>query len=427
MFICAGAASVLVIRQAEARAVDAEIAEEVEDLGGVFTRGGLAALTSTIEARQRDPSRWEYRVEDARKDRLAGDLPAVAFPNGWSTQRLVEGDKPNGESEVVRTQTRELAAGLRLTVGQELAERWRADRTVMGSIAAASILIALTGLGLGTLFGRRVLGHLDLMATVVNRYAGGDLAARIPGSRQAPPDLHRFATALNHMLDSNSALVESIRQISSDIAHDLRRPLAHHNQGIAQVLEAPRSAEAYRSALETASSQVSEVLATFQALLQISELEAGAPGLELEPVDLAELAARVVDAYAPMAAEGGRSLAFTPPADPAVILGEPRLLGRLLANLVENALIHTPPGAQVTVSVDAAGPTLSVADNGPGVPAHMRERIFQRFVRLEESRSSPGTGLGLALSSAIAKACRARLSAHDEDPGLRVVVSFSPE
>jgi signal transduction histidine kinase len=227
------------------------------------------------------------------------------------------------------------------------------------------------------------------------------------------------------MMDRTTALVEGIRQISSDIAHDLRRPLAHHNQDIVRVLSAPRSAEEYRAAMIRASGQVGEVLATFQALLQITELEAGAPGLELEAVDLTEVAARIVEAYGPMAEEGGRSVTLSTPRDLSVfVLGEARLIGRLLANLVENALIHTRTGTEVVVTVDHNRSTISVSDDGQGVPADAYERIFARFVRLEESRSSPGSGLGLALAFAIAKACRAKIVAEDARPGLRILVSF---
>ncbi len=434
MFVCAGAAALMLIRHAEAGAVDAEIAEEVEDLRGVYTHAGLAPLTAMIEARQRDPSIWEFRVEDARHGRLAGDLPTTPFPAGWSTMRLVEGDKPHDAPEVVRSLTGALPDGLRLTVGEDVAARERVDNTVLTSIAGMAMLVAALGVGLGATAARRLLGRVDTMATAIDRFANGDRSARVQLPDHAPSDLDRLAAALNRMMERTTSLMQSMRQISSDIAHDLRRPLARHNQEIARVLQGPPSVDAYRDALEAASARVEEVLKTFQALLQIAELEAGAPGLDLQPVDLFDVAQRIVEAYAPMAEEGGRSLSLATPPGPAreaataaqaIVLGEPRLLGRMLANLVENALVHTPPGTRVEVAVDTLGPRLTVADDGPGVPAPDRSRIFQRFVRLDASRSGPGAGLGLALASAVAAAFGGRLTAQSAEPGLRIVADFS--
>ena len=260
----------------------------------------------------------------------------------------------------------------------------------------------------------------------MQRYGAGDVGVRARTGARAPSDLDDLAAALNHMLERTTRLMTGLRQVSADIAHDLRRPLARHNERIARTLQAPASVDLYREALVSASGEVDDVLRTFQALLHIAELEAGAPGLATEPVDLGEVAGRVVAAYLPMAEEGRRTLALTGAPQPtARVLATPDLLAQMTANLVENALTHTPAGSHVIVAIEAEGLKLSVTDNGPGVPADTLQRIFERFTRLDASRSTPGTGLGLALSSAIAQAFEGRLYAESAHPGLRVVADFS--
>jgi len=429
MFALAGTAAVLLIRQAEGRAINAEIRSETGKLTAVYAHSGLPALKALIDAHDREPSPWEYRAEDQGGRYLAGDLPASPrFPLGWASLRLVEGDRPDSAPEKIRGLTRILPDGVRLTVGVDLGEKHRDDDEVMASVLAVAALVAATGLGIGAAVGARVLRRIDAMSLAMSRYANGDVAARVEAPVKARTDLDQLALALNSMMDRAGRLMQSLRQVSSDIAHDLRRPLAHHNQEIARVLAGPPSVEIYGEALAAAADRVDEVLRTFQALLQIAELEAGAPGLEMEQVDLTALAARVVDAYAPGAEAGGRRLTLitgTKDAAPSSVRGEARLLGRMLANLVENALVHTPVGTNVIVTVSANGQSLSVADDGPGVPLESRSRIFERFVRLDASRTTPGTGLGLALAAAVATAFHGQLRAEDAQPGLRIIADFT--
>ena len=293
----------------------------------------------------------------------------------------------------------------------------------MLAVAAGAVGLSLV---VGAALARRALARVEEMSWAMQRYGEGELRARAPAGARRPSDLDQLAAALNEMLDRTTRLMSGLRQVSADIAHDLRRPLARHNERITRTLAGPPSVEAYRTALTGAREEVDEVLRTFQALLHIAELEAGAPGLPDEPVDLGEVASRVVAAFLPMAEEGGRSLRLVPMGSrSARVLATPYLLSQMTANLVENGLIHTPVGACVTVAVEDSGLRLVVADDGAGVPAEARERIFERFTRLDVSRTTPGTGLGLALASAIAQAFHARLYAEDAGPGLRVVADFS--
>jgi signal transduction histidine kinase len=304
--------------------------------------------------------------------------------------------------------------------------RERQDNALLLAVAAIAAITAAIATGAGAIVAHRMLRRLDDMAAAVGAFAGGDRSARVPASARSRTDLDDLARALNQMMERENRLVEGLRQVSSSIAHDLRRPLARHNQEITLALQRPASLQSYRQALENASHRVGDVLQTFQALLHIAELEAGAPGLDLEKVDLNQVASRIVEAYGPTAEAAGRSLEFVAGAEPALIMGEQRAAGRMIANLVDNALIHTPEGTHIEVRVEERGPRLIVSDDGPGVAEAARGRIFERFFRLDASRSTPGSGLGLALAAATAQAFEGRLYAEDAEPGLRVIADFAP-
>jgi signal transduction histidine kinase len=220
--------------------------------------------------------------------------------------------------------------------------------------------------------------------------------------------------------------MESLRHVSSDVAHDLRTPLhrlrGHLESGLAEKDDAARV-----EAIHRALSEMDGVLDTFTALLRIAEAESGRRRAAFARTDLSLLAAHVVEAFAPSAEEEGRTLAVSA-VEPVVIEGDPELLTQMIVNLVENALRHTPPGSKIAVSVRRSneGGRLVVADNGPGVPPEERGRVFDRFYRVEASRTTPGSGLGLAMVAAVARLHGAQVRLEDAEPGLRATVVFPP-
>jgi signal transduction histidine kinase len=218
--------------------------------------------------------------------------------------------------------------------------------------------------------------------------------------------------------------MDSLRQVSSDIAHDLRTPLNRLRQRLEQSLRRASEPE-HRAQIEGALRDVDAILVTFAAILRIAEVEAGARRAAFRPIDLTQLAHGVADDFAPAAEDAGQTLAPVP-APAAHIIGDPDLITQMTVNLVENAIRHTPAGSAIRVEVLAAADAVSlvVSDNGPGVPEAERERLFDRFHRLERSRSSAGSGLGLALVAAIARLHRAEVQLSDSGPGLRVTVRF---
>ena len=252
---------------------------------------------------------------------------------------------------------------------------------------------------------------------------GGDLHKRIPQAN-ANDDLGRLARTFNRMLEQIERLIEANRHVSHNIAHDLRKPLAR----IVRRLEAVRAAEAslssYKETVEGAIVDVHGVLETFNALLRIAQIETGARRAGFKAVDLAAIAHEVAEAFQPAADDEGKALTI----ETSVSLpqaGDEELLKQMIANLIDNALRHTPKGARIALRSERANDlaTLTICDDGPGVPEAERERIFELFYRLDAARVTAGDGLGLSLVAAIAELHALKVSAEDNRPGLRIVIA----
>lgn len=424
-FLLAGGAGLVIVRRAEVLAAHAEIEELEDDFTDRLTHLGLAGAIAHFDSEHRDRIH-DYRVQDAAGRVLGGGLAAPPPPPPGKRKYWTRFVPPSRGD--VLAYVHDEPGGLTVAVGEHMEVRAGQDDRLLLAILLAAGGVTGAGMLIGGFVSVRVQRRIAAMAAVVERFGSGDRSARLLVRTPARSDLDDLSGALNLMMDRENRLVDGIRQVSWAIAHDLRRPLARHNQEIATALSGSQTAEDYRRALLAASARVTEVLETFQALLHIAELEAGAPGLELVAVDLDALAGRMVEAYLPAAETGGRRLSFTGAAQPVLVRAEPRVLGRVVANLIDNALTYTPVGARVSVAVGAGadGPTLTVADNGPGVPAADINRIFERFVRLDPSRSGEGAGLGLALAAAAVRAFGGRLYAENAEPGLRVIGRFVP-
>jgi signal transduction histidine kinase len=351
---------------------------------------------------------------------VAGRLAGSATAFGWSSLRTPAAGGEGGER--LRVLTASLPNGYRLIVGDDRERVDSLERTVVSSFAWAFVAIVVMG-GLGGWALSHAIGaRLAAMTAVAEGIMEGDLARRIPVTG-ADDDLERLAATFNQMLERIAALMESLRQVSTDIAHDLRTPLSR----LRQRLEASAGDQAGET-IAAALADVDALLDTFAALLRIAQIEGGGRRSAFQAVDLAEIAAAVVEAFAPSAEDAGQALALTAPG-PAPMVGDRELLVQLIANLIENALRHAGPSAKVEIAVSAlpgGGARLVVADDGPGVPKSEGDRIFDRFYRLERSRSTEGSGLGLALVAAVARLHGAALALADAEPGLRVSIAFPP-
>jgi signal transduction histidine kinase len=288
---------------------------------------------------------------------------------------------------------------------------WSLAFVVMAGIAGAAVIAWRID---------RRLGRTEVALTA---YASGEMSRRLPITGSGD-ELDRVAESVNNVLDRLSALMETTRQITTDAAHDLKTPMTRLLHRLAEA-EGNSIAEA-KTVLRSAASDAKQIITTFDALLRIAEIEAGARRARFDRVDLSDVVETVADAYGPEAEQAGQRLE-TKIGPKLFITGDRELLTQAFADLVENAIRHAGKGAIIYLMAVSQAATVAamVSDTGPGVPEADRERVLSRFVRLEASRSTPGTGLGLTLVKAIADLHNARLELSDNDPGLRVTITFA--
>lgn len=394
------------------------IADEIET-------EGLDAAIAAIEFRAERPGAFEYWLADASGRRLFGDLPAMEGPNGWRRVDVPDGLAAAEGREEMLVLTQSFADGVRLSVGDDLARSLIVRRGILKTLALVGALSVLASVLAGLFITRRTTRRMSDLTRTMHAVAGGDLGARFPVSARASgSDVESIGEGVNAMLDRIAALVGGIRRVSRDVAHDLRTPLSHLQQRLEQA-KAEATPEMMTRRIEEAQEKVGEVLRIFDAILRLAEIEAGAARERFEIVDLAVIAERIADAYRPDVEQSGRSLLLAHHG-PAPVSGDATLLAQALANLVENAIRHTPPGAKISIKTIASDHRvrLEVADNGPGIAPDRIAEALKPFGRLDQSRSSAGAGLGLAIVAAIARLHHAQLALSDAEPGLHVVLDF---
>ncbi len=281
---------------------------------------------------------------------------------------------------------------------------------------AASTLLAVAGM-LWVL--RRTEARITAIGATLDAVAGGDLERRVPVGADHD-DIGRIALAINAMLDRLSENVDSLRQVSADIAHDLRTPLTRLRATLDRLQDGPDV-----EVLDDARAQIDAINACFQALLRIAQIEGGSPRARFRSVDLAELCMTVADLFQPAAEDEGRDFRVDVPADgPLLVEGDRDLLAQMLSNLLENALRHAPPpaGIRLMLAERERSVEITVADEGPGIPVEERDKVFRRLYRLEASRTTEGSGLGLSLVAAVVKLHRGAIRLEDGGRGLRAIV-----
>ncbi|MET1045180.1 MAG: HAMP domain-containing sensor histidine kinase, partial [Hyphomicrobium sp.] len=287
---------------------------------------------------------------------------------------------------------------------------------------AACLAIALCA----AYFARETQHRIDAFARPLARVSKGEVTARVPISGQQD-DIDQVASQVNGMLGNLQRLIENVNHSSSDIAHDLKKPLGRLRQRLDDARREASDKEEFRGAIDSALGDIDSISATFDALLRITQIEAGARKSRFVTVDLAQLLADVRDVYDVVAEDAGDRLVYTSDiAVPAYVRGDPELLVQLFANLVENSIRHCRPGTEITLRLSAGDGVFvaDVADNGPGIPEHERNNVFRRLYRLERARSTDGSGLGLSLVAAIVELHGAKIELLDNGPGLRAEVRF---
>lgn len=422
-----GAAAFWSTRSALEEQVSQRIEAEMAQLQEQFRSGGIDRLVATVQQRAGTAAQLDYFVADPNGQRLAGNLPLVTQRAGWieiDTGHDATGEQQGGH-ERVRALVRALDGGFTLGVGEDLEQVAEIESVFLGALASVVGIVVVLGIGGGLLLSAAFLRRVDAIARTANAIIEGDLTRRIERTGSGD-DFDRLSATLNAMLDRIGGLMENLRQVSNDIAHDLRTPLTRLRQGLEEAQCRDLTAADYKGVIERAGAEVDALLDTFSALLRIAQIEAGAQRAAFRPVDLSELMRTLAEAYAPAAEERGGAL-HAEIADGVAIDGDRALLTQLLANLVENALHHAPQEATITLRLAAQpdGAIAEVADDGPGIPEGERSKVLQRFYRLECSRTTAGNGLGLSMVAAIAELHHAPLELHDNRPGLRVALRFA--
>jgi signal transduction histidine kinase len=316
-----------------------------------------------------------------------------------------------------------LPGGFNLVVAADLAPLRRSAAALTGALPLAGAVAAVAALLLGFVAARRLERRLRKVSDAATAVMEGDLSRRLPVG-ESGDEFDRLAITVNAVLARVETLVDGLQATTTNIAHDLRSPLFRLRQALEVAIARPRDPEQDGATLESSLAELDTVLATFTALLRIARAEAGLRGAGFAAVDLSELVASVAETYAAVAEEAGQSLEADI-APGVTVQGDAALLRQALANLIENALTHGGPGVAIGVRLQAGrGAVLRVTDNGPGIPPDSYELVLQRFHRLDTSRHTPGTGLGLALVAAVARLHGATLRLDDAKPGLMVSLSF---
>jgi signal transduction histidine kinase len=416
---------------------------EVGEISDIYQRWGIRGLVSTIENRALRPGANLYLVTTPAGRAVAGNVgslaPGVMATTGWSEtvyRRLDEQDLTDHRALVRIT---ELSSGFRLLIGRDLEERRRLFGIVASAAQWSVLIVVVLGLGGGVFVARRVLRRIDAMTGTTQRIMAGDLSGRLPVGRSGD-ELDRLAGNLNAMLERIEALMMGLKEVSDNIAHDLKTPLTRLRNRAEDALAKSSNEAEYRAALERTIEESDGLIRTFNALLMIARAESGQARGNMDDFDAAEVAHGIQELYEPLAEDSGMMLRVK--TEPALLHGNRELISQALANLVENAIKYGQPqpsaqplGADAVAGAgardilieakrDGDHVLLSVTDHGPGIPEADRKHAIERFVRLEASRTQPGSGLGLSLASAVATLHGGGLTLSDAHPGLRATLAI---
>jgi signal transduction histidine kinase len=416
---------------------------ETGELSDIFGRRGLRGLVYTLESRALRPGANLYLVTTPTGQAIAGNVgslsPGVMATKGWSEtayRRLEEQDSTEHRALV---SVSELPGGFRLLIGRDLEERRRLFGIVANAAQWSVLIVVVLGLGGGIFVARRVLRRIDAMTGTTQRIMAGDLSGRLPVGRSGD-ELDRLAENLNAMLERIEALMTGLKEVSDNIAHDLKTPLTRLRNRAEEALAKSGSEAEYRNALERTIEESDGLIRTFNALLMIARAESGQARGNMDDFDAADVANGIHELYEPLAEDAGLTLRVK--AASAPLHGNRELISQALANLVENAIKYGKPvpvaqplsadamaagdGNEILIEARREGDQvlLSVSDRGPGIPEADRRHAVERFVRLEASRTQPGSGLGLSLASAVATLHGGELRLADAHPGLTATLAI---
>jgi len=410
---------------------------EMSEVTDIYGRRGLHGLFLTIEHRALRPGANLYLVTTPAGQAIAGNVgalaPGVMGTIGWSETAYRRLDEQDNTYHRALVNVRQLSGGFRLLIGRDLEERRRLFGIVAKAAQWSILVVVVLGIGGGIFVARRVLQRIDAMTGTAQRIMAGDLSDRLPVGRSGD-ELDRLASNLNAMLERIEALMVGLKEVSDNIAHDLKTPLTRLRNRAEDALAKSGCEADYRAALERTIEESDGLIRTFNALLMIARAESGQARGNMDDFDAAAVAEGIHELYEPLAEDDGMTLRLK--TAPAPLHGNRELISQALANLVENAIKYGKPveprpgeakgsvvsldAKQILIEARREGDRvlLSVTDHGPGIPEGQRKHAMERFVRLDSSRSQPGSGLGLSLASAVATLHGGELRLGDACPGL---------
>lgn len=413
------------------------ISLEASAIASIAEGAGPAAAVEAVSRRAGDGAGRLYLIESAVGTRLAGNLarwPAGMPRTTTATGATFEYHDVDGGTRLAAGIARRIGPDLALLVGRDLQTQRSLANEMRWLYLAGFGTLALAGLLAGLLASRLSLGRVAEIASTSDQIMAGDFSRRVRVSGSGD-ELDRLAGNLNAMLDRIESLMAGLREVSDNIAHDLKTPLTRLRARAETSLREENGAAA-REGLGRVIEDADELIKTFNAMLLIARLEAGAVEGSFETLDVTALVHDVAELYEPVAEEAGMRLVCQP-SDGVMLRANRQLIGQALANMIDNAIKYgrrseaRTPGANhgdadivVMLTAEAGVVRISTADHGPGIPARDRDRVLKRFVRLEESRTKPGTGLGLSLVAAVARLHGGRIGLEDNAPGLKIVLEL---
>lgn len=412
--------------------------DEVTSITSSYERGGIPLLVRNIDRRSRQPGAFLYLISDSSGRILAGNVeslePGVLDINGMSDRPFTYmryGEQGSAEKHKAIAIVFAMPNGMRVLIGRDLSEP-----ELFRDIMRRALVLALSIMAVGAFLiwyfvGRRALLRLKQVSTSSQRILAGDLTERLPVSGSGD-EFDRLSINLNAMLGRIEELNDGLKHVSDNIAHDLKTPLTRLRNKAEATLSGSKVNKEYRAALEDIISESDQLIRTFNAILMISRLEAGYSSENMEILPVNPILHDVAELYEPVAEDAGLELVVDADEDISLRINR-ELVGQTISNLIDNAIkySHIPQTdsehkSKITVALRREGDQvfISVADQGAGIPEALREQATERFVRLEESRTQPGSGLGLSLAKAVMKLHGGSLKLEDNSPGLRVVLAF---
>lgn len=424
--------------QIQRQQVDA-IEREIAQIRLLAQQSSVRTVAFAIQRLADRPGPGIYYLGDQNGAMLAGnvaDFPAavliepgryeLVYERGLEIYGGPEAEIATQGTAIVESLT--LVNGLRLVVGRDIGERRSYTGIVFTTFLWGAVAIVLLSVLAGGITARYVLRRIDGITGASRKIMSGDLSERIPVTGRND-EFDSMATSLNAMLDRIEQLMTGLKEVTDNVAHDLKTPLTRLRNKAEAALRGKADPEAQREALETTIAESDQLIRTFNALLLIARAEAGTPSGALSQTDISEVVADVAELYAPVAEDAGLTLSAD--VTPGIIMEANReLIGQALVNLVENAIKYGAEGqgAGGTLTLVAKRESreivIEVADTGPGIPQADRARVFERFARLETSRTEPGAGLGLSLVSAVVRLHGGTVHFEDNEPGARAVIRF---